>query len=388
MGLDRPLDEVTQADLQELVDNRVAEKRVIDYKQELHFSTDKERKEFLFDIASFANAGGGHLLYGISEVDGYPEPPVGIGVESEDELIRQVESRVREGIAPRVRVEVGLVGLDNGSVVLILRIPSSWAKPHMVTFKGTNKFYGRDSRGKYPLDVAEIRAAFALGASAAEQARAFRVDRVATILSGRTTPALVEGPTTILHLIPLQAFQPGAALRSLPRPDDLRGLRPLGSTGWNPSNNFEGVVVFGSKEWDSAETGTYVQLFRSGAIEAAKVWRSQAGSLPSQAYERAVLDALPKYLQTQRDLGIDPPILVMLTMARMKGVSMAVSAFERTGLERAFADSEMLVPEGVLETFDDPLEPLMRRLFDVVWNAAGSSGSLNFDAEGRWVERE
>lgn len=30
----------------------------------------------------------------------------------------------------------------------------------------------------------------------------------------------------------------------------------------------------------------------------------------------------------------------------------------------------------------------MKRLFDVVWNAAGSSASLNFDAEGRWVERE
>ena len=388
MGLDKPLDAITQQDLQELVDNRVAEKRVIDYKRELHFSTDKERKEFLFDIASFANAGGGHLLYGIGEVDGYPKPPVGIVVDREDELIRQVESRVREGIAPRARVEVGLAGLDNGSMVLILRIPSSWAKPHMVTFKGTNKFYGRDSRGKYPLDVAEIRAAFALGASAAEQARALRVDRVATILSARTTPALVEGPTTILHLIPLQAFQPGAALRSLPRPDDLGGLRPLSSTGWNPSNNFEGVVVFASKEWDAAETGTYVQLFRSGSIEAAKVWRSQDGLLPSQAYERAILEALPKYLQTQRDLGIDPPILVMLTMARMKGVSMAVNARERTGLERAFADSEMLVPEGVLETFDDPLEPLMRRLFDVVWNAAGSSGSPNFDAEGRWVERE
>jgi predicted HTH transcriptional regulator len=106
MGLDNPLDAITQEDLQELIDNRVAERRVIDYKQELHFSSDKERKEFLFDIASFANAGGGHLLYGISEVDGYPDTLVGIAVDSEDGLIRQIESRVRDGIAPRVRVEV------------------------------------------------------------------------------------------------------------------------------------------------------------------------------------------------------------------------------------------------------------------------------------------
>ena len=32
MGLERSLDEITETDLQELVDNQVAERRVIDYK--------------------------------------------------------------------------------------------------------------------------------------------------------------------------------------------------------------------------------------------------------------------------------------------------------------------------------------------------------------------
>jgi hypothetical protein len=62
MGLERPLDDITETDLQELVDNQVAE-RVIDYKLELKFSSDAERKEFLFDISSFGTAMGGRLDY-------------------------------------------------------------------------------------------------------------------------------------------------------------------------------------------------------------------------------------------------------------------------------------------------------------------------------------
>lgn len=59
---DKPLDDVTEADLDALVVAGSPERRVRDYKAALPGGTDSERKEFLFDVSSFANAAGGHLI--------------------------------------------------------------------------------------------------------------------------------------------------------------------------------------------------------------------------------------------------------------------------------------------------------------------------------------
>jgi hypothetical protein len=390
MGLERALDEITETDLQELVDNQVAERRSIDYKLELKFSSDSERKEFLFDIASFGTVMGGHLLYGVEEAGGFPQKLVGIEVQDEDELILKIESMVRDGIAPRLRVEARVVPLSTGKSIVLLRVPASWSRPHMVTFKGTNKFYGRDSRGKYPLEVGEIGAAFTLGHTLGEKIRAFRVERVARILAGRTHPRLQDGPTVVLHLVPADALASTTKLRPLPRVDDVGNLRPMRSGGWNPKTNADGIMCHGGA-WGGDEAPTYVQLFRNGVIEAAKSWADPMEpepTLPSIAYEEAVFDVLPLYLGVQRELGVSPPIFVMVTIARVAGMRMGLSARENTwGEDEPFRESELLLPEGVLESFDQAAGPLLKATFDIVWNAVGLPRSLNFDDDGKWVNR-
>ena len=53
--INNSVDQITQGDLQNLVDNKVLENRQIEYKRELSISNDAEKKEFLCDISSFAN---------------------------------------------------------------------------------------------------------------------------------------------------------------------------------------------------------------------------------------------------------------------------------------------------------------------------------------------
>jgi hypothetical protein len=48
------------------------------------------------------------------------------------------------------------VAVAHDEVVLRIRIPPSWAAPHIVTFQGLSRFYPRNSAGKYPLDAGEI----------------------------------------------------------------------------------------------------------------------------------------------------------------------------------------------------------------------------------------
>jgi len=61
------IDEITEADLQNLVNNAVLELKTLDYKRILPGNSDGEKKEFLADIVSFANSMGGDIIYGISE---------------------------------------------------------------------------------------------------------------------------------------------------------------------------------------------------------------------------------------------------------------------------------------------------------------------------------
>ena len=43
------------------------------YKQKFPTNSDVDRKEFLADISSFANASGGDLVFGITEENGSPK---------------------------------------------------------------------------------------------------------------------------------------------------------------------------------------------------------------------------------------------------------------------------------------------------------------------------
>ncbi len=68
----KALELVDASDLQTLLENEVPEGKTIDYKEALSGNSDKDRKEFLYDISSFANTSGGHLIFGIKEDGGIP----------------------------------------------------------------------------------------------------------------------------------------------------------------------------------------------------------------------------------------------------------------------------------------------------------------------------
>lgn len=79
--------DITENDLQILKENSILEGKTIEYKQSLPGNSDSERKEFLADVSSFANASGGDLIYGIVEdkETGIPQDIIGIDIENVDE---------------------------------------------------------------------------------------------------------------------------------------------------------------------------------------------------------------------------------------------------------------------------------------------------------------
>ena len=104
-----PLNQITKEAIEELVDNKVQEGRTLEYKQELPGNSDGDKKEFLADVSSFANAAGGDILYGVTEErdaegkpTGYPEVAEGLPVSNIDAERLRLESIIRNGIDPRI----------------------------------------------------------------------------------------------------------------------------------------------------------------------------------------------------------------------------------------------------------------------------------------------
>ena len=390
MPLDKPIEQIAEADLRALIENKVAERKTIEYKQTLPRDSDGDKKEFLADVSSFANASGGHLVYGMREEAGLPAELRGVELEDADVTVRRLDSAIRDGIRTRIPgFVVWPAPMETRRTAIVIRIPKSFASPHMVTFGGASRFFARNSNGKYQLDLDEIRAAFLLSETIAERIRNFRLDRIAKIQAEETPVPLPPGARLVLHVVPLGAFS--ADNRLEPRilyalhPDRFP-LFPLVHHGWQGQGfNFEGLYRY-HEGVDRPFASGYLQIFRNGVLEAVnssllKVYEGRK-RIPSILFEEAILKAAGDYIRSLQRLQVEPPMALMLTLLGVSGYSIGYSqGFD--GLKNNSIDRDaLLVPELMVESLDVDLTSAMKQVFDIVWNAAGWERSMCYDDKG------
>jgi hypothetical protein len=259
----KDLKEIGESEISALISNAVAEGRTIEYKRDLPGNSDAEKKEFLADASSFANAAGGDLIFGLEENQGVPTQFRGVQAADLDLEVRRMDSVLAAGLSPRIRYATKVVTAAGGTRGLVVRVERSWSGPHRVVFQGHDKFYGRNSAGKYPLDVNELRAAFTLATTVTERIRAFRADRLIALGNNQTPLPFVDSPKVVLHCIPVESFAGQQNYDLLPFYQNTVGLPPMGTTTWNNRLNLDGVLIFSSHR----PCHSYTQLYRNGIIE-------------------------------------------------------------------------------------------------------------------------
>ena len=295
----KPLDAIKEEDLRNLVNEKVFECKILEYKKTLpNFGIPNNKKEFLADVSSFANASGGDLIYGIEEDKGIPVEAYGLEIPDKDidKLKRQIEGIIRLNIGPRIPgVSIQPIKLENGRYIIIIRIPKSWASPHMVTLelRDHERFFSRTSSGKYPLDVSELRTAFVLSETIAERIKNFRNDRISNILSGETPVPLDDNPKIILHVIPFTAFDISKTLPTSSLTEISRKIHPIFNiTAYHHRYNLDGYLAYRDEPSDG-----YLQLFRNGIIEVVGPAASKEEKLiPAIGYGAQIHDSLPIYI--------------------------------------------------------------------------------------------
>lgn len=384
------IDDINEQDLQEMVDQKFAESKTVEYKERLSVGSESDRKKFLSQVSSFANAAGGHLIYGVRAADGVPEEVVGLEIDNPDGELLRLEDMVRAGIRPRIPgVLMRAVTVKTDKVAIVIRVPKSWARPHQVVFNSEYRFYSRASNGKYTLDVDELRSLFSLSETTAERVKNFRADRLGQVVADEATVALPEGAKTILHSVPLNAFDLAARYDMDLAAQDTGLLQPLRSiTGWSaPTYNFDGLYTSSSRE---GVAHSYLQVFRSGIVEAANTSLLEHGPeepkfIASIPYEEALLRGLRRILDLQKRLGVEPPVVVMLSLVGVKSYMMYVAPERRFDGGHPIDRDALLIPEVLVEDLDGDVDAILHPIFDALWNATGWAGSINFDEAKKWV---
>lgn len=395
--IQKPLDRIEKSDIDALITNAVQESKVIEYKEALPGRTDKEKKEFLADISSFANAAGGDILYGMAEhrdsngkSTGMPEAANGLPSINQDAVILRLESMIRDGIAPRINgIQIRAIeGFTEGSVI-ILRVPNSWASPHMVTFKSISRFYSRTNGGKYPMDVAEIRSAFALSDTVVDKVKNFRDNRLASIIANETPLQLNVGAKIVFHILPIQSFALGTNLDMRELFSNTQEIWPIRSSGRSSRLNLDGVLIY-SNEY-APEHAQYIQVFRSGVIEwvegfLLRTRRTGKKLIPSLAFEKELIKQLGVFLKVQDKLAVEPPFIIQVSLLHIRGYELAIHS--RHSPEDSYPiDRDVLsFPDILVESKSETAAKILRPVFDMLWQGAGFIGSQNYTAEGDWVD--
>ena len=382
----KSLDSVQEADLQVLVDNKVREIKTIEYKQALPGNSDGDKREFLYDISSLANASGGDLIYGMKEIDGVAAEVSGLQISNVDGEILRLEGIIRTGIEPRIPgLIIHPVPLRDKGVAIVIRVPKSFALPHVVKHGGAFKFYSRNSAGKYQLDVAELRSLFALSETTAERVRNFRMERLGRIVAGESPIQSNNNPKIVLHIVPAGAFGPAVRFDLSRIAYDAGATKPIGCGGWDHRYNFDGFL---SHARDHKGTFSYTQVFHHGSIEAVQAAYIEAATqehpIRIRAIENDIAKHLSRYMNTQKIMSVEPPLFIMLSLLGVAGYRLGGdNIWGAAG--HAIDRNDLIITEVMVEEFGGDPYRVMRPIFDAIWNAGGHERDLNYDDGGEWI---
>ena len=356
----------------------------------MSLSTDSEKKEFLADISSFANASGGDLIIGISEINDSSKPYnlSGFEIDDIDKYLSIIENSIRDGIRPRIfGLTIQPILLQNKNYALIIRIPNSWTSPHRVVYKGHDKFYSRNSNGKYPMDVDELRISFTLAGAIDQSIKEFIEQRVDRIYSGKTPIPINQKSKVILHLIPISAFKSGLIFNIKIMDQFKINLKPMLSGGWNCQYSIDGYIGF-SKE------GSYTLIFRNGIIEAVTTDllapRNGKTYIPSALFEKMILESFEGYISIFTKLRFPPPVFIVITIVGIKNYFLATSEGMLWGNLIPFSGDILTLASGKVEKLNlnnVETSQVFRPIFDSLWNAFGYKESPNFSHDGNWMKK-
>jgi len=380
---------LTENRVNSLKENQIAEDKHLEYKLTLPSEKYDDKKEFLADVSSFANADGGVIFYGIKAKDGIPIDIRGLDIVNADKEILRLENILRTSIEPRIfGIYFHPFKLSNNNFLIIIYIPKSFNPPHVVNFQGHWRFYTRHSNGKHQMDLSEVKTSLNLSENLGERIKNFRLERISRIISNDVNVPLIDSPKIVIHLLPLASFDKGHRLDLSVYLNNYQNLRPLfGSTSFQRFN-LDGFLTYSTtSDYKTAEA--YLLLFYSGIIESINaitltLYGQSRKSFQIEAFAKGIINELYRFLDELKNLNVNCPIILMITFLSIKDYWMD-SSNPYLHADNSVDRDILLLPEVIINDYSERVELLIKPIFDSLWQAFGFSKCRHYNDKGEWV---
>jgi len=378
-------DKLVETDIKRLVNNQIQENKSLDYKRDLNFSKDKDKKEFLFDISAMYNTDGGCLVFGIEEEKdsknqntGKPSIITGIEIENSDKLTQQIEDIVKTCTEPSISHLLIKELIVDDKNVLIIGIPKGLGLPAMVTYNQTNKFFKRRNSGKFAVDVYELNNMFMQNQVLKEKATKFRKDRIKSVLNQESLPNLKVDNSFFIHIIPFGFLDYNILDFSKTEENNILNMRPLYSSGWDKMYNIDGYATF-SNSGDRQTITSYNQIFRNGIYEVytSELFyenRNQKLAFDGQSMIEETIRGITDALTVLNHLQVEPPFLISFSFHNVLG---RVMDNDRSYYNREFKQNEIIFPLILIPSYESDIYSLLKPNFDILWQSFGFAKSID-----------
>lgn len=389
-----PLSQIEEKHLQALIAAGAAESRSIDYKRTIYGSAHADYSEFLADVSSFANTGGGDVVLGMDASNGIPTAITPLTMTMDPEVLR-LEQVARGGLQPRVaNFSLHVVPIQGGGNVLIARAPRSYHAPHRIIRQNSNRFWARSAAGKYEPDVNELRTLFNAGPQLADRIRNFRIDRIAKIAAGQAPVQLMNRGRLILHIVPLSAFDANSSLSLLQIQQNYRSFVPMGSSTANGARiNFDGVLKTSNADPQATQNRAYVQLYQNGIVESVRSSLMEESSRnPISNLDDITIREVMRSLNDLTGVGVEPPYALLVSLIDVASARLNFDRdsqwFPHDNLGDPLDRDQYHFDEVIFETI--PTTPqecagIIRPILDQMANAGGRATSPIFDDQGCYI---
>jgi anti-sigma factor RsiW len=385
----KPLDQITAADIDALVDGRVPEARNLEFKRDAIGTDVKARREFLKDVSALANTIGGDLVIGIADVDSVADKIAPLSLAEPRAEEQRLEQMLDSGIAPRLTgTRIRAVEVTGGYAIVV-RVRPGWRPPHRVTYDNASRYYARTANRVYEMDNDQLRDAFLGGAELTRRLEGFRTRRN-EIIGARERQRLLAPGILAAHIVPVQA---GLTVLDVPAAYLVRHeFSPLRWSSQSTTVNHDGMAVV-SRAGDEVEG--YTQIFRDGSVETtfapilvARQEERFNNHLRWTGFLPELVDAVARMTKSIHRLGFAPPYALMVSLLEVRGSRLTnpKSMFDDSSanLHRDLLFDQIFIEDA---TFGDQWQVVLREpLFDRLWQAHGYlKCSGPFDDNGAWT---
>lgn len=374
--------------MEELVSGRAAESQHLEFKSILPGRSDKDRHEFLKDIAAIANADGGTIIFGISEQKGVAHALSPLAIEDKDLEDRRLLQMLDSGIEPRLAaVSTKWIDSDSG-IFLVLDVEKSYSGPHRFSVNGQSKFVVRNNTHVTEMSYLQLASSFKETGSKMDlldqQWNKWCMDGE----TGRTYRPIAEGPFLVCGFVPLISSErvPVADLNLA----YSNYAQMIGSRWGGASSRFsyDGLAIFHG--YSEPVLGALAIVSRFGSIisyeEMGHTYEGQ-DIVPPDTVGKIIMERIGKCIDFAKILDIRGPYFLYCSLVRMggykfitperfHGYSVIDPPMDRIDFPRVWIDDLQA---------ESNLDEIIRPWMDLLWQTVGFSACPHYSDEGKFV---